>query len=64
MPILLQPVSIADGTLEVEDISVAVRRLRMGRAGVPSDMKAEHLKAWIMEATRKKPQTLNIGTNW
>ena len=26
----------------------------MGRAGVPSDMKAEHLKAWIMEATRKK----------
>ena len=32
----------------------AVSKFRSGRAGVPSGMKAEHLKAWLQAATREK----------
>ena len=38
--ILVQPVIIADGSLEGEEIAVEVRRLWMEQAGVPSDMTA------------------------
>ena len=52
--ILVQTVSIEYGPLEVGDITAAVRKLRLGRAGGPSDMKTEHHKAWLREATREK----------
>ena len=54
LPIVVQPVIIADGYVEVGDIAVAVRKLRSGRAGGLSGMKAEHLKSWLQDATREK----------
>ena len=40
------------------EIAVAVNKLRLGRAGRPLGMKAEHRKAWLQEATRdKQPDT-------
>ena len=38
----------------MEGIAATVRILRSGRAGGPSGMKAEHLKAWLRVATREK----------
>ena len=32
---------------EVVEMAAAVRKTRSGRAGGPSGMKAEHLKAWL-----------------
>ena len=54
IPILVQPVSIAEGPLEGEEITAEVRKIRTGRAGGPSGMKAEHHKTWLREATREK----------
>ena len=54
LPILVQPVIIADGPPEVGEIVAAVRKLRSGRVGGPSGMKAERLKSWLREATREK----------
>ena len=50
----MQPVVIADGPPEGEEIAAAVRKLRTGRAGGLSVTKAEHLKSWLREATREK----------
>ena len=56
--ILVQPVSIADGPTEAEEILVAVRKLRSDRAGEPLGMKAEQLEAWLRAVTREKePET-------
>ena len=54
IPILVQSVSIGDGPPDIGDIVVTVRKLRSGRAGGPSGMKAEHLKAWLQAETREK----------
>ena len=54
IPILLQPVSIADGPLEGEDILFSVHKLRTGWAVGPSIIKAKQLKTWLREATREK----------
>ena len=43
-----------EGTPEVEEIAATVRKLRSGRAGGTSGMKAEHRKAWLWSATREK----------
>ena len=59
LPIVVQPVIIADGYVEVGDIAVAVRKLRSGRAGGLSGMKAEHLKSWLQDATREKDPDTN-----
>ena len=45
IPILVQTVSIEDGTPEVGKIAAALRKLRSGRAGGPLGMKSEHLNA-------------------
>ena len=52
--IIVQPVSIKYGPPEVGKIAAAVRKLQPDRAGGPSGMKAEHLKAWLRAATREK----------
>ena len=54
LPILVQPVRIADNPSEGEEIAAAVRKLQTERAGGPSVMKAEYLNAWLQEATREK----------
>ena len=54
IPILVQPVSIADGPPGVREIAAAVRKIRSDRARGPSGMKAEHLKAWLHAANREK----------
>ena len=46
--------SIAEGTPEVGEILSAVSKLRSGRVGGSSGMKAEHLKAWLRAETREK----------
>ena len=50
--ILVQPLSIEDGPPEVGYIAATVSKIQSGRAGGPSRMKAEHLKAWLQAATR------------
>ena len=45
IPILVHPVSIADRPPKGEDITVAARRLRTGRAGGPPVIAVEQLKA-------------------
>ena len=54
LPILVQPVSIADGPPEGGEIVATVRELRLGRVGGPSGMKAGHLKSWLRKATGEK----------
>ena len=51
IPILVQPIIITDGYPEREDILVAVCKLRIGQAVIPSVMIAKHLKAWLRETT-------------
>ena len=52
IPILVQSLSIKDGPSEVGEIAAAVRKLRSGREGGPSGMKAKHLRAWLRVDTR------------
>ena len=54
IPIVVQAVSIVDRSLEVGEIAASVRKLRAGRAGGPSGMKVEHLKAWLQVVIREK----------
>ena len=54
IPILLQMLSIVDGTPEGGEIAASVHKLRAGRAGGPSGMKEEHPKTWLREETREK----------
>ena len=54
LPIVAQPVSIADRLPEGEEIAAVLRKIRTAQAGVPSGMKAEHLKTWRREATIEK----------
>ena len=54
IPILLQMLSIVDGTPEGGEIAASVHKLRAGRAGGPSGMNVEHLKTWLREETREK----------
>ena len=51
IPILVQPQKIADYTMEGGEITVAVRRVQMGRVGGLSAMRSEHLKVWLREVT-------------
>ena len=51
---LVQPVVVPDGTPIKEEISVAVRSIHVGRAGRPSGMQSEHMKMWLIDATREK----------
>ena len=64
LPIMMQLVSIADGTPKGEEIMVSVQKLRTGRAGEPSGMKAEHLNTWLREATREKDLETDKWNNW
>ena len=52
--ILVQPVSVNDEILSEAEIDMAVQRLKGGRAGGASGMKAGNLKGWIKEAKREK----------
>ena len=52
--ILVQPVSIKEGTPVVWKIAASIRKLHSGRAGGPSGMKLDHLKTWLRAATREK----------
>ena len=51
---IVQPEEIADGPLEGEDITVAVWLILTRRVGGQLAMRAEHLKSWLIEATRDK----------
>ena len=46
---------------EDEEISWAVRRLCLNRSGGPSGMRAEHLRQWMIAATRDASPD---ATNW
>ena len=42
---------------------MAVSKIRSGRAGGPSGMKAEHLRAWLQAATREKEPDTDMWEN-
>ena len=44
--------SVDDSILEDEDIVWEVRRLWLNRSGVPSVIREEHLRQWLIAATR------------
>ena len=61
IPIMLQPVSIADGLPKEDKIVVDVRIIRTGRAGGPSGIKAEHLNGMDQRDNQvKKFQNTNL----
>ena len=64
MMVLIKTERIANNTLEREEITVAVRRLKMGWTGGPSGMRAENLKVWIREATRVNNTDIRRWKNW
>ena len=47
--------------LEDEEIAWAVRRLRLNLLGGPLGMRAEHLRQWLIDATRDDSPG---ATNW
>ena len=51
---LVQPAVVPDGTPIKEETEAAVQSIHVGRAGRTSGMRAEHLKMWLIEATREK----------
>ena len=61
IPILVQPVIIAEGPPEGEYIEVTVRILKFLWEVGPSGMKSEHLKAWLRGATREKDPDTTFG---
>ena len=50
IPILVEPVDVADKVSAEEEIDWDVRHINPNRAGVPSGIRADHLKSWIAEA--------------
>ena len=51
---LVQTAVVPDGTPIKEETEAAVQSIHVGRAGRTSGMRAEHLKMWLIEATREK----------
>ena len=50
VPILTTPTVVDDGIPSEEDIEQAVRELKRGVSGGPSDIRANDLKGWMLEA--------------
>ena len=50
----VSPFPVDDNIPVEEGISKAVMRIRMHRAGVPSGMRAKHLKLWIFVAKQEE----------
>ena len=61
IPIKVYPFPVDDTILGEEEISEAVTRLRLHRAGGPSGMRAEHLRMWHHPA--KQEEDPDLG-NW
>ena len=55
------PFLMDDAILEDEEIAWAVRRIHLNRSGVPPWMRAEHLRQWLIYATR---DDLPDAINW
>ena len=54
IPILVAPFDIDDVVPEPDEIAEAIQGLKNGKSPRPSKIRAEHLKEWVEEATRKK----------
>jgi len=54
LPILVAPFDISDDVPDDCEIAEAVKKLRNGKAPGPSKVRAEKLKEWLKEATRKE----------
>ena len=61
IPVVNLPFSVDDGIPEDEEIAWAVHRLCLNCLCGPSGMQAEHLRQWLIDATRDDPPDT---TNW
>jgi exonuclease III len=52
IPTLVAPFAIDDSVPSAEEIAKAIPRLKNDKAPGPTGMRAEHVKAWLQEATR------------
>ena len=53
IPVGVQPLSMDDSILEDKEISWVVRRLCLNHSGGPLGMRSEHLRQWMIAATRE-----------
>ena len=59
--ILVQPMEVNDEVPMEADFDLAVQGLRAGRAGGPSEIRAEYLKGWRKEANQERGL---VGRRW
>ena len=65
IPINVQPSDVRDDTPDDAEIRAAVRKLRNGRAGGASNMRAEDIKSWLRGAEdEEKNNTEGAGDRW
>jgi hypothetical protein len=53
IPVLVEPFPIPDSSPTYEEISLAVKRLRRGKAPGPTGLRTDNIKTWLAEAKRE-----------